>query len=126
MTRKKFWQFHVEQKSLRSLFGPTLYTVQRRQGVKCGIDFNEIEVLRVPPKAIRRGQAFRIPILDKSGIGPTRCADANFAHIRGHGPDNCFIWLRMKLRMNSISLGEIPASARFTEMAENHTSSTGR
>jgi len=78
---------HIKREIIGSFFATRLYAARSRKRIKCGVDLNKIEMFRVPAKPILSSQTFWIPILDKSGISPTRGADANFTH----GPDNCFI-----------------------------------
>src|ERR1051325_1181584 len=87
MTRKDFRQLHIEQKSLWRFFRPTLHTCQRRQRVKCRIDFDEIEMLCVPVQSLFSSQTLWIPIRDKAGISPTRCAYADFTHRKNVAAD---------------------------------------
>src|SRR5262245_40416133 len=81
MTREHFWQLHVKQKSIRSFLTPTLDAAQRRQRIKRRIDFDHVEMLRIPAQSLFRAQLFWIPILHKPRISPTRGADANFTHV---------------------------------------------
>src|SRR5205823_4669942 len=36
-------------------------------------------MVRVPAKPLARRHLFRIPVLDKTGVRPARCADTNFS-----------------------------------------------
>ena len=75
MMGKELVQFDVENKIRRSRVAPSPHEHRIRDGVKGGIDFHHVEMLRIPTKAIRRAHLFWIPKLDKTGIGPTGGAD---------------------------------------------------
>ena len=75
MVGKELVQFDIENKIRRSRVAPSPHEHRIGDGVKGGIDFHHVEMLRIPTKAIRRAHLFWIPKLDEAGIRPTGRAD---------------------------------------------------
>src|ERR1700730_16379755 len=74
-------QFHIEREMIRRRRAPAFYGSLVGNRVKCRLDLDHLEMLRVPAEPLVRGHPFRIPTLDKSRIGPARSPDQNVAAI---------------------------------------------
>src|SRR5947209_6378191 len=77
MVGKELVQFDVKNKIRRRGVAPSAHQHRIGDGVKGGIDFHHVEMLRIPAEAIRRAHLFWIPKLDKPGIRPTSRSDEN-------------------------------------------------
>ena len=78
MPREQAMQLDVKNEFVRRGAAPALDEASVRDRVEGRVHLHHLEMLRVPRKAIGRGQFWRIPALDKTGIRPARRSDANF------------------------------------------------
>ena len=75
MVGKELVQFDVENKIRRRCVAPSPHQHRIGDGVKGGIDFHHVEILRIPAETIRWAHFFGIPKLDEPGIRPTGGTD---------------------------------------------------
>src|SRR5207245_11181391 len=73
--RKELMQLYIENEIVRRRRAPPVYRSRVRDRIERRIDFNQVEMLRVPGEAFVRRHFLWIPPLDKSGICPARGAD---------------------------------------------------
>src|SRR5438105_13612571 len=74
-------KLHIKDEAVRRGGTPALNHSQIRNRIKRRIYFDHFEMLRVPTKSLIRAQLFRVPVPDKTQIGPAGGADKNFATI---------------------------------------------
>ena len=70
-------QLYIENEIVRRSRAPPLYRSRVRDRIESRIDFDHVEMLRVPGESFVRRHFLWIPPLDKSGICPARGADQN-------------------------------------------------
>ena len=73
--RKQLVQFDVERKTIRRCRTPALHHARLWHGIKRRVHLDQIKMLRIPTQSIARREFFWIPVLDKTGIRPTRGAN---------------------------------------------------
>src|SRR5204863_5987902 len=71
-------QLHIKDEAVRRGGTPALNHSQIRNRIKRRIYLDHFEMLCVPTKSLMRRQLFRVPVPDKTRIGPTGGADKNF------------------------------------------------
>src|SRR5205814_8079885 len=75
-------QLHIKDEAVRRGGTPALSHSRIRNRIKRRIYFDHFEMLRVPTKSLIRAQLFRVPVPDKTRIGPAGGADKNFSIFR--------------------------------------------
>ena len=78
MKREELMQLYIKPEIGRRRRAPSFDRAQVRNGIERRIYFDHFEMLRVPTKSLMRRQLFRVPVPDKTRIGPTSGADKNF------------------------------------------------
>src|SRR5437016_1357990 len=82
MKRKKLMELHIKDEAVRRCGTPALNHSQIRNRIKRRIYFDHFEMLRVPTKSLIRAQCLRIPMPNKTRIGPTGRPNENFSIFR--------------------------------------------
>src|SRR5438874_4155735 len=119
MTRKQSMQFHVKDEPVGRSSTPTLNHSQIRNGVKRRIYLDHLKILRVPTKSLMRAQLFRIPMLNKTRVGPACGPDENLSILRRDRSHLWFLQLIVILSENE-EFRKVGSSNYFR--SEEHTS----